>query len=82
MPTRIERLEASLKKEKDRLDFRTLYNAEIRIGKVQIALQKHAFRPHRLETVDRLMVALTEARGYITSAQLLKADSPDDKEVT
>jgi len=82
MPTRIERLEASLKKEKERLDDKKLKDIHLHIHSARVILGAHLFQPHRREIASQLSGLIDDVLQCIYRAEPRIEDSPDDKAVT
>ncbi len=76
MATRIERLQASLKKEREKQDIRKLNDIHDRIKAADIIQCSHNFHSRRLEIIERLNSLINETFGCIQEAIAIKEDSP------
>lgn len=76
MATKIERLEESLRKAREKQDISKLDNVSNRIEGAYTVLKSHVFRSRRVEKIAGLGGLFLEVRKAISEARLIKADSP------
>lgn len=79
MGTRIERLEESLRKAKEKQDISKLNNVYNRIIAALVVLRSHTFRKHRAEKINYLTGILDDVRVAIVDAQSIATDSPAEE---
>lgn len=76
MATKIERLQASLKKERERLDVKKLNNMTTHIKTAAIILGEHNFQIGRSDAINRLRGLLSDALDCVVDAQGVPTDAP------